>query len=124
MGYRATHFEIPVDDPERAARFYTEVFGWQINPFPGAPAYYGLATTGEDSQPGINGALYQRGQQRETTVSMSVDSVDDVSRKLVDAGGEVVQGKQPIPSMGWFAMCKDTEGNVIGLFEVDPTAQM
>ena len=124
MGFRVTHFEIPVDDPDRAEKFYSDVFGWTFNRFPGAPSYYGLATTGEDSDLGINGALYQRGNMTETVVSVSVDSVDDVSKKLAEAGGQVLQEKMPIPGMGWYAYCKDIEGNSIGLFQSDPNAQM
>jgi len=124
MAFRVTHFEIPVDDPDRAEKFYSEVFGWTFNRFPGAPSYYGLTTTGEDTEPGINGALYQRGNMTETVVSVSVDSVDDISKKLADAGGQVVQEKMPIPGMGWYAYCTDIEGNPIGLFQSDPSAQM
>lgn len=52
------HFEIPVDGPDRADKFYGGVFGWSFQRFPGAPQYYGLATTGEGA--GIDGALMQR----------------------------------------------------------------
>ena len=30
--------------------------------------------------------------------------------------------KTPVPGQGYFAYCKDTEGNVFGIFENDPTA--
>jgi predicted enzyme related to lactoylglutathione lyase len=121
MPSRPTHFEIPVDDPDRAEKFYTAVFGWTFERYPGAPSYYGMATTG-DSEPGINGALFQRGDDSETTLTMSVDSIDDATASIVSAGGQVEQEKMPIPSMGWFAVCKDTEGNKIGLFTNDPNA--
>ncbi len=61
MGNRPTHFEIPVDDPDRAEKFYSAVFGWSFNRFPDAPMYYGLAATG-DTNPGIDGALFQRSE--------------------------------------------------------------
>src|SRR5689334_19629414 len=32
---RVVHFEIHAEDPERAARFYGGVFGWQINKWAG-----------------------------------------------------------------------------------------
>jgi predicted enzyme related to lactoylglutathione lyase len=32
--------------------------------------------------------------------------------------------KQPIPGVGWFTRCKDTEGNPFGLFQSDESAQM
>ena len=52
---RVVHFEIHADDPQRAANFYQNVFGWQINKWEG-PEDYWLVTTGADNEPGINGA--------------------------------------------------------------------
>jgi uncharacterized protein len=123
MSRRPTHFEIPVDDPDRAEAFYTAVFGWEINRYEGAPSYYGLATTGE-SNPGINGALYQRQPDQATVLTMSVDSVDDAVATIVENGGSVAQPKMAIPNMGWYATCEDTEGNRIGVFAEDAKAQM
>ena len=122
MPARVTHFEIPVDDSARAERFYSSAFGWTIQAFPGAPQYYGLATTGEDTQPGINGALFQRGENTSTTLSVSVDSIDDAMAAVEKEGGRTVQGTMPVPNMGWFAVCEDTEGNRIGLWKDDPNA--
>jgi predicted enzyme related to lactoylglutathione lyase len=122
MPARVTHFEIPVDDPARAEKFYSTVFGWTIQAYPGAPQYYGLATTGDDSQPGINGALFQRGENNATTVTVSVDSIEDSIAAIEQGGGSVVTGKAAVPTMGWFAVCEDTEGNRIGLWTDDPNA--
>ena len=122
MPSRPTHFEIPIDDPDRAEGFYSAVFGWTFQRYPGAPQYYGMATTG-DSEPGINGALFQRGESNETTLTMSVDSIEDAIAAITAEGGKVVQDKTSIPSMGWFATCEDTEGNKFGLFTNDPNAE-
>lgn len=123
MPSRPSHFEIPVDDPDRAEKFYGAMFGWKFERFPGAPEYYGLADTGE-GEPGINGALYQRGDRSEVVLTMSVDSIEDATAQVETEGGQVIQGKTPIPGMGWFATCKDTEGNTFGLFANDPSATM
>jgi predicted enzyme related to lactoylglutathione lyase len=123
MPSRPTHFEIPVEDPDRAEQFYSTVFGWTFNRFPGAPSYYGLASTG-DSVPGIDGALFQRDADSGTTLTMSVDSIEDALATITEAGGSEVQGKTPVPGMGYFATCKDTEGNRIGIFTNDPSATM
>ena len=40
------------------------------------------------------------------------------SRRCASAGGEA-EDKQPIPGVGWFTRCKDTEGNPFGLFQSD-----
>jgi predicted enzyme related to lactoylglutathione lyase len=121
MASRPTHFEIPVDDPDRAEQFYSSVFGWSFHRYPGAPQYYGMATTGE-AEPGINGALFQRTEGSVTTLTMSVDSIEKAIDSIVGAGGKVLQDKSAIPGMGWFANCQDTEGNKIGLYTNDPNA--
>ena len=121
MASRPTHFEIPVDDPDRAEQFYSSVFGWSFQRYPGAPQYYGMATTGE-AEPGIDGALFQRTEGSVTTLTMSVDSIEKAIDSIVGAGGKVLQDKTAIPGMGWFANCEDTEGNKIGLFTNDPNA--
>lgn len=121
MPSRPTHFEIPVDDPDRAEKFYGSVFGWTFERFPGAPQYYGMATTG-DTQPGINGALFQRESDSVTSLTMSVDSIEEARDTIVGAGGKILQETTPIPGMGWFAVCEDTEGNRFGLFTNDPNA--
>jgi predicted enzyme related to lactoylglutathione lyase len=122
MPSRPSHFEIPVDDPDRAEKFYSSVFGWTFQRYPDAPQYYGMATTG-DTEPGINGALFQRESDSETTLTMSVDSIEEATASIRAAGGQVLQDKTPVPGMGWFATCRDTEGNKIGLFTNDPNAQ-
>jgi predicted enzyme related to lactoylglutathione lyase len=123
MPSRPNHFEIPVDDPDRAEKFYGSVFGWTFQRYPGAPQYYGMATTG-DTEPGINGALFQRGSDSETTLTMSVDSIEEATAKVLAEGGKIIQDKAAIPSMGWFAVCEDTEGNKFGLFTNDPSAAL
>src|SRR5207247_6248276 len=112
MPSRPTHFEIPVDDPDRAEKFYASVFGWTFQRYPGAPQYYGMAATG-DTEPGINGALFQRGSDSETTLTMSVDSIEEATASILAAGGKVVQDKTPIPSQGRFAVREATRGHAI-----------
>ena len=118
---RVIHFEIPVDEPQRAQKFYGNVFGWYISSW-GVPADYWLATTGPEGSPGINGALTRR-TGTWAWVHVGVDSVDEALRKLREAGGEIVTPKMPIPGIGYMAYCRDSEGNAIGIFEEDPTAQ-
>src|SRR6266581_4269983 len=51
-------FEIPADNPERATAFYSNLFGWKINPFPGGGEYWHIDTGGADDTP--DGALKRR----------------------------------------------------------------
>lgn len=118
---RVIHFEIPADDPSRAAKFYERVFGSDINKW--GPIDYWLVTTGPDTQPGINGAIMTRETQKTTVNSIAVLSVDEFVRKIADAGGRVLTPKTVIPGVGYFSYCADTEGNVFGIMQEDPSAR-
>jgi uncharacterized protein len=46
-----------------------------------------------------------------------VSSIDDTLKKVEAGGGKVVTPRTPIQDMGAFAYFRDSEGNVIGLWE-------
>jgi predicted enzyme related to lactoylglutathione lyase len=117
---RVIHFEVPVDDPERAQAFYREAFGWEIGSW-GGPADYWLATTGPEGEPGINGALTRR-SATSAWLHVGVASVDEAIGRIESVGGAALTPKVPIPGVGYMAYCRDTEGNAIGVYEDDPTA--
>jgi uncharacterized protein len=125
---RVIHFEIVADKPERAMKFYKEVFGWEFNKWNG-PQDYWLVKTGEDSQPGINGGLTpkmnKQGSDASSRVTNTIDvpSIDDFSKKIGDKGGKVIQPKMAIPGIGYLAICADTEGISFGIIQNDPNAK-
>ncbi len=115
------HFEIPVDDPERASSFYRDTLGWEISALEGMA--YWLVRAGAPEEPGADGALIGRGDIHRTPIVIAgVDDVDETLRRVGQAGGEVLQGKLPVPGVGWSAYVRDSEGNTIGIFEADSTA--
>ena len=124
---RVVHFEIHADDPRRAANFYQEVFGWQIQKWDG-PADYWLVTTGKPPEPGIDGAILQRqGPINGDAViayvcTVDVASVDDTIAKITSLGGTIALPKDPVPGVGWLAYAKDTEGNIFGVMQSDHNA--
>jgi predicted enzyme related to lactoylglutathione lyase len=118
---RVVHFEVPVDDAERAQKFYANVFDWEISGW-GGPGDYWLASTGPRDAPGIDGALTSRAGNW-APLHVGVESVDETLERVVQAGGEVLTPKMPIPGVGYMAYCRDTEGNGVGVFQEDPTAQ-
>jgi len=120
---RVVHFDIYADNPERAVKFYKQVFGWKITKWEG-PTEYWLVMTGPDDKPGINGGLGRREDPADRTINtIDVPSVDDFTAKISGAGGKVLVPKVAIPGVGWFALCLDTEGNKFGLMEDDPKAK-
>lgn len=118
---RVIHFDIAVDQPERAIKFYSEVFGWEIQKWEG-PMDYWLVHTGDG--PGIDGGLGMRTNPTQaTTNTIGVPSVDEYMDKIEKSGGKIVMLKTPIPGVGWFASCQDTEGNIFGIIEEDASAR-
>lgn len=119
---RISHFDIPADDPERAQKFYKEVFDWKFEKWDG-PMDYWMATTGT-KEPGINGGLSKRmSGQIGISNTINVPSLDDYSKKILEKGGQLIVPKMAIPKIGWFAQCTDTEGNMFGIIEMDEKVQ-
>jgi uncharacterized protein len=120
---KVVHFEIPFDDKQRAMRFYREILGWQLTEMPQMDYVMAQTVAVDDKQMpkeagAINGGLLQRPKEAPATmVYLDVPSVDDALKKVQTSGGAVVTPKTPIPGMGAFARIKDTEGNVVGLFQ-------
>jgi uncharacterized protein len=120
---RVIHFEIPAAEPERAAAFYKQVFGWSIEKWPG-PMEYWMVTTGADGAPGINGGLLKKqAPTTATTNTIGVDSVEKAIAAVKSAGGRLVMPKTPIPTIGYFAYLEDTEGNLFGVLQSDANAK-
>ena len=124
---RVEHFEIPVDDAARARAFYGSVFEWELNEadMGGGNMYTMVTTTPIDettrlpTDPGaINGGLMQRTADTPTPViTIAVSSIDESLKKVEAEGGSTVQPRTEIPDMGAYAYFKDSEGNVVGLWE-------
>jgi predicted enzyme related to lactoylglutathione lyase len=118
---RVIHFEINADQPERAVKFYSDVFGWKIQKWEG-PMYNWLVYTGEG--PGIDGGLMKRMSPSATTINtVGVPSVDEYLARIEKSGGKAVMPRTAIPGIGWFAYCQDTEGNVFGIMQEDSSAR-
>jgi len=129
---RLVHFEIHVDDMERAKKFYGDVFGWTFedwSEYAGMP-YFG-ATTGNADEMGINGALVQRRGAPPTpgqamngyACTVGVADYDATEAKIVALGGTVALPKYALPGMAWQGYCIDTEGNIFGLHQPDKDAK-
>lgn len=127
---RVIHFEIQVENPERAVRFYQNAFGWKFDKWEG-PEEYWLITTCPNDQPGINGGLMKRrgpGPQQNQAVNsfvctIGVENLDSALATATKHGGTMVVPKMPVPGVGWLSYFKDPEGNIFGLFQDDASAK-
>ncbi|UCC12890.1 MAG: VOC family protein [candidate division WOR-3 bacterium] len=117
---RVVHFDISVDEPQRAITFYRDAFGWSIEKWDG-PIDYWLVKTG-NGEPGIDGGIAQRKENETTIVTIGVTSIDDALDKIENAGGTVIQPKTSVRKVGYVAYCRDTEGNIFAIMEEDASA--
>lgn len=126
---RVVHFEIYAQDLPRAIKFYQNVFDWKMEEWAGMN--YWMITTGPDSEPGINGAILERpgplpveGQAVIAyACTVDVPNIDDTIAKVVENGGTLALDKMPVLGIGWLAYYKDSEGNIFGMMQRDPSAQ-
>jgi predicted enzyme related to lactoylglutathione lyase len=123
MSGEVVHFEIPVDDPDRATAFYTGAFGWGANSMPDMG--YTLVSTGpatpdgRPSEPGhINGGIMRRQDPYEhPIITIGVDDIDAALQKVGELGGSTVRERMDVGGMGFAAYFQDPEGNLIGLWQ-------
>jgi uncharacterized protein len=115
-------FEIPVDKPERAKKFYHALFGWKISPFPGMTDFWHIDTGGGAAAPA--GALMVRKESEQRIRNfVNVISVTKSMAKVKKLGGKVCLPKTAVKGMGYFAVCRDTENNAIGFWEINKKAK-
>ena len=123
--------DLSAHDMEAAKRWYSQLFGWQINKMDmgGGFAYYMASTTetGDDGMPktpgAINGGIYARTSETERPMNyIDVDDIDAFVKKAESLGAKVLTPKQPIPGMGWSAQMIDPQGNAYGLYQNDAGA--
>ena len=117
MAGQMVHVEIPAGDTAKAREFWGSLFGWQFQAFEGSPSEYLMTRLSETSGGAILEAegvgrgpprlLRRRRHQR---------------RRCPREGARrrVRRSRCPFPGMGWFATCKDNEGNNFGLWQNDP----
>ena len=125
MSGRVVHFEIPYDDGTRAGAFYEKAFGWQLMPMP--EMGYTLVMSGPSgdqgpTEPGfINGGMMQReGHFTAPNLVIDVDNLEDALKAVNEAGGSTVSEREAVGDMGFTAYFKDSEGNLVGLWETAP----
>ena len=122
---RVVHFELAVDDPDRAAAFWRDAFGWEVRHFADGPQDYWLVDTG-DGELGINGGLFRRQDFPASVGTVCTLDVEDCAAAVSAveaAGGSVLMPRMAVNGVGWLAYCRDTEGTVFGVMEATAAAR-
>ena len=135
MASAITHFEIHVDDIEKAKKFYSELFGWEFTDASmGEGMEYWLIRTGrttgmDGGQVGIDGGLVKRSGKMPEIMSapnafsctILVEDVEATVEKALSLGASKTTDKMDIPNVGLWYGLKDPAGNHLGVLQ-PPTA--
>lgn len=120
---KVVHFEIPADNVERAQGFYMKAFGWEMNSMPDM-GYTMIRTVPVDDKQmpteagAINGGMAKREAPLDKPVIViSVKDIEASLRTIESLGGSTIRKKMPVGDMGFAAYFKDSEGNVVGLWQ-------
>lgn len=115
-----THFEIPANDTNRAEDFYKKSFGWEVNSRKDMD-YTTYNTTDTDKKTFIvkkSDTMKTRNNKiKPPIITVGVQNIDETIRKVKENGGKSYIDKTLVGDMGFAAYIKDTENNIVGLFE-------
>ena len=123
------HFEMPAQNRQRMADFYSKTFGWQTQMLGQDMGNYVVATTTESDEKGpkkpgaINGGFYTKTEDmpaQYTSVVVAVDDIKESMKKVAQAGGKVLGEPMEIPGVGHYVAFTDTEGNCVSMLQPLP----
>ena len=107
------HLEIPSTNLNRTTEFFMNLFNWDFKPFGKGYLLY-------NTHKGLTIGLRKVDQVKSgdsTTFHINVTDIEGVLKKASEIGGEIFREKTIIPAMGYYALLKDPDGNIIGLYQ-------
>ncbi len=119
------HFEITADEPQRAKKFYGDVFDWKFGETGPEFGNYIMAMTAPTDEKGmnktvgaINGGIMKKDKTaKQTIITVAVTNLKEILEKVKANGGKVISEQVEIPGIGQYIRIEDTEGNVVSLME-------
>jgi uncharacterized protein len=120
MGQPVVHFEVIGRDGERLQRYYSELFGWEIDA--DNPMNYGMvAREGNVNADGvgIGGGVGPgpEGYEGHVTFYVEVPDVEEALSRAESLGGSRMMGPETIMGQVELGQFKDPEGHVVGVVE-------
>jgi len=113
-------FEIPVSDFDRARKFYSTIYDYEMPEMPMGPNRMGILLYDQKKQ-GIGGAIV-KGEgyvPAKSGVKVYLSGGTDLNlvlQRVERAGRKIVMPKTLIdPQLGYFAIFEDTEGNQLSI---------
>jgi predicted enzyme related to lactoylglutathione lyase len=119
MGNPVLHWELTGPDPDTAAKFYSELFGWHTESQSTPEMEYIVVDT--HAGEGINGGIARsrEGQSPMVTFYVEVADCQGTMRKAESLGAKTVVPVTELP-MVTFGLFADPQGGVVGIVKSDP----
>ena len=123
------HFEMPAENRQRMADFYSKTFGWKTQTLGKDMGNYVIATTTESDEKGpkkpgaINGGFFTKTDDMPAqypSVVVAVDDINESMKKVMKSGGKVLGEPMAIPGVGQYVSFFDTEGNRVSMLQPAP----
>jgi predicted enzyme related to lactoylglutathione lyase len=108
------HIELHTNNPEKSKKFYTSMFDWKLEGFPGTD--YAIIKVGE----GTGGGIMKNPMPGDPDNWLPYVLVDDVAastKKAKSLGAAVARDITEVPDMGWFSVIIDPTGAAFGLWQ-------
>ena len=123
MGQPVIHFEILGNDADRTQSYYSELFGWNIEPLPFEnPTSYGLVDREQAVNAdgvGIGGGVggVPDGHPPHVTFYVEVPDVEAALAKAESLGGTRMMGPDQVPGGPVIGQFRDPDGNTVGVVQ-------
>ncbi len=112
------HVELHTHDPEKAKKFYTELFEWKLEDVPGMD--YTIINVGDGTGGGMMKSPMPEAMPQWVPYVL-VDDVAAATAKAKSLGAKVLADITEIPDMGKFSMLMDPTGAAFALWEAKMT---
>lgn len=116
MAGEIVHVEFPSANADRAQKFWSGLFGWEFRKDEGID--YRMAQIGETMGAAVYPSSDDAGRPK---YYFDVDDIQATIARIRELGGDAGE-RMPVPGMGWFTACKDSEGNEFHLWQSDERA--
>jgi predicted enzyme related to lactoylglutathione lyase len=112
--------ELGTGDTQKAKDFYTTLFGWATESFPG-PMEYTIFKNGDQSVGGMYQITPEMGPMPPNWLTyFAVADCDATVQKATEAGGSVMRPAEEIPGVGRFAILRDPASAVFAVLKPAP----
>jgi hypothetical protein len=109
------HIEIPAKSTQSTGKFYSELFGWEVE-HTTEPVPYSMFSAGSNLGGGFPelGDMYKPG---DVIVYVESEDIEADLKRIAELGGQPLGEKVEIPGMGWLAFFNDPTGNRLALWK-------